>query len=70
MPVEPLKPEELYECCDPKMFDYFKTTADIKPTDGTIGQDRAMKALDWTLALRLRAKGLTSSCSARAAPER
>jgi lon-related putative ATP-dependent protease len=51
MPVEPLKPEELYECCDPKMFDYFQTTADIKPTDGTIGQDRAMNALDFGLTL-------------------
>lgn len=54
MPVEPLKPEELYKCCDPKMLDFFKTTSDIKPTDGTIGQDRALKALDFGLTLESR----------------
>jgi lon-related putative ATP-dependent protease len=51
MTVEPLKPDELYECCDPKMFEFFETTSDIKPTDGTIGQDRALKAMDFGLTL-------------------
>jgi lon-related putative ATP-dependent protease len=51
MPLEPLKPDELYECCDPKSLEFFETTADIKPTDGTIGQDRALKALDFGLTL-------------------
>jgi len=51
MPVEPLKPDELYECCDPKMLEFFNTTADIKPTEGTIGQDRALRALDFGLTL-------------------
>lgn len=51
MPVEPLKPDELYKCCDPKSLEFFETTADIKPTEGTIGQDRALKALDFGLEL-------------------
>ncbi len=54
MPVEPLKPEDLYKCCDPKKFS-FETTADITPTDGTIGQDRALRALDF--GLKLESKG-------------
>jgi lon-related putative ATP-dependent protease len=45
-----LSPEELYKCCDLKMLD-FETTADIKPLEGTIGQERAMKALDFGLEL-------------------
>jgi lon-related putative ATP-dependent protease len=50
MPVEPLKPEELYKCCEVDILD-FETTADIKPKDGTIGQERAMQALDFGLTL-------------------
>ncbi|MGD2080445.1 MAG: ATP-binding protein [Nitrospirota bacterium] len=51
MPVEPLKPEELYKCCDPKTLEFFETTSDIEPKEGTIGQDRALKALDFGLEL-------------------
>ncbi len=50
MPVEPLKAEELYKCCEVDILD-FETTADIKPKDGTIGQERAMRALDFGLTL-------------------
>jgi lon-related putative ATP-dependent protease len=50
MPVEPLKPEELYKCCEVDILD-FETTADIKPKDGTIGQERAMRSLDFGLTL-------------------
>jgi lon-related putative ATP-dependent protease len=45
-----LSPEELYKCCDPQIMD-FETTAEVKPLEGTIGQDRAMKALDFGLSL-------------------
>jgi lon-related putative ATP-dependent protease len=45
-----LSTDDLYKCCDLKMMD-FKSTAELKPLDGTIGQDRAMKALDFGLSL-------------------
>lgn len=45
-----LSPDELYRCCDVQLLD-FETTADIKPLDGTIGQERAMAALDFGLTL-------------------
>lgn len=45
-----LTPDELYKRCDPGLFE-FETTTDIKPLDGTIGQERAMKALDFGLTL-------------------
>jgi lon-related putative ATP-dependent protease len=45
-----LTPEELYKCCDPGTLG-FETTDDITPLDGTIGQDRAMRALDFGLSL-------------------
>ena len=40
-----LKPARLRRICDPKAFT-FKTTADLKPFDGLIGQGRALEALD------------------------
>lgn len=43
-----LSPDELYKCCDPKVLD-FNTTLDIRPLEGTMGQDRAMHALDFGL---------------------
>lgn len=46
-----LQPDELYNCCDPSIFD-FETTADIKETDGTIGQARAISAIDFGLTLQ------------------
>jgi lon-related putative ATP-dependent protease len=45
-----LTPEMLYTCCDLSMMD-FETTNDIKPTGGTIGQERAMRAIDFGLSL-------------------
>ncbi|MBI4824495.1 MAG: AAA family ATPase [Nitrospirae bacterium] len=45
-----LKADELYKCCDFKLFD-FNTTSEIKVLDGTIGQERAMNALDFGLSL-------------------
>lgn len=40
-----LKPARLRRVCDPTSFG-FKTTADLKPFDGLIGQSRALEALD------------------------
>lgn len=47
---EPLKSEELYACCDPELFT-FTTTDDIPELAGTIGQERALSALDFGLEL-------------------
>jgi len=40
-----LKPSRLRRRCDPARFT-FKTTAELKPFEGLIGQDRAIEALD------------------------
>ncbi|MFC1769958.1 Lon protease family protein [Nitrospirota bacterium] len=48
--VEKLSPEELYLCCDLSKFD-FDSTSEIKPQRGTIGQERAMSAVDFGLNL-------------------
>jgi predicted ATP-dependent protease len=40
-----LSPAKLRRTCDPKQFK-FKTTADLAPFDGLIGQSRALEALD------------------------
>jgi lon-related putative ATP-dependent protease len=45
-----LVPEELYKRCDAGIFD-FKNTSDIQCERGTIGQERAMRALDFGLSL-------------------
>lgn len=45
-----LKPEELYKRCDPDIFT-FNTTKDIGKFDETIGQQRALKAIDFGLNL-------------------
>ncbi len=39
-----LKPEELKWICDPSVFE-FETTTDVKPIEGIVGQERALKAL-------------------------
>lgn len=45
-----LTPEELRWTCDPKQFS-FKTTDEIKPLEETIGQERALRAMDFGLGL-------------------
>lgn len=45
-----LKPEELYKCCDVDFFK-FNTTEDLPKTGGTIGQEKALKSLDFGLSL-------------------
>jgi len=46
-----LLPEELYNYCDLKIFS-FKTTEELPHFDRTIGQDRALSAIDFGLSLR------------------
>jgi lon-related putative ATP-dependent protease len=41
---------ELYQCCDEKMFT-FATTDELPPLQGTIGQTRALNAIDFGLTL-------------------
>lgn len=48
--TEPLKPDELYMCCDLVDFDV-ETTKEGKDLIGTIGQEKAMRALDFGLSL-------------------
>lgn len=42
--------DELYRCCDPNIFT-FNTTDDLPAFTGTIGQERALSALDFGLSL-------------------
>jgi len=42
--------EETYKACDPARLG-FRSTAEIKPEGGTIGQERAMSAIDFGLSL-------------------
>jgi len=46
-----LTPEDLYKRCDPKFFS-FRTTEDLPPLDGIIGQQRALDAIDFGLNLQ------------------
>ncbi|PNX52152.1 MAG: ATP-dependent protease, partial [Thermoplasmata archaeon M9B2D] len=48
--VQLLTKETLYHCCDPSTLK-FNTTADISPLEDTIGQDRALSAIDFGLEL-------------------
>lgn len=45
-----LSVDELYKCCDPDIFK-FNTTDELPPFEGTIGQERALKALDFGISL-------------------
>ncbi|MBI1246136.1 MAG: AAA family ATPase [Alphaproteobacteria bacterium] len=48
-----LGPDRLARPCDPKALG-FTTTADLKPVGGLIGQDRALAALDFGIAMKAR----------------
>ncbi len=48
-----LAEEDLYRCCDPNFFS-FKTTEELPPFEGTIGQNRALRAIDFGLGLESR----------------
>lgn len=45
-----LTPEELYKCCEPDIFK-FNTTDEIPKLEETIGQEKALKSLDFGLSL-------------------
>jgi len=45
-----LTPKQLRRVCDPRAFK-FKTTADVPPIEGTVGQDRAVSAMDFGLSI-------------------
>jgi len=46
-----LKPEELRKVCNPADFD-FETTATARPLEGVIGQERALRALQFGLDIK------------------
>ena len=46
-----LTPEALRWQCDPQQFE-FETTADLPPLEGTIGQERALTAIDFGLGIK------------------
>lgn len=48
--VKSLTVDDLYRQCDTKLF-RFKTTDELPPFEGTIGQDRALSAIDFGLSL-------------------
>ena len=50
MPPKPLTSEELYSCCDPDLFK-FSTTDELPELTETIGQVRALNAIDFGLNL-------------------
>ena len=45
-----LTPKQLYTSCPLKSFD-FKTTADVKPLDGVIGQPRAVESIRFAIGM-------------------
>lgn len=47
---KPLGSDELYQCCDQNVFT-FKTTDDLPELKETIGQERALRAIDFGLNL-------------------
>ena len=49
-PGKPLSPEELYRRCDAGLFD-FETTKDLEPLPGTLGQDRAVEAIHFSIGM-------------------
>jgi hypothetical protein len=46
-----LSPEALRWRCDPSQFD-FASTEELPPLEGTIGQDRALTAIDFGIGIR------------------
>ena len=46
-----LKPADLRSTCDPKTFT-FNNTADVKPLDNVIGQERAVQAIEFGLNMK------------------
>ena len=51
MAITELRPEELRLRCDPSSLG-FETTAELSPWEGVIGQERAIKALEFGLSIK------------------
>ena len=51
MTYRTLAPEELRLVCDPEQFE-FETTEDVPPLEGIIGQERAVKAVEFGLGIK------------------
>jgi len=49
-PGKTLSPEELYRRCDPGLFD-FETTQDLEQLTETLGQDRAVEAIHFSIGM-------------------
>ena len=49
-PGKPLSPTELYRHCDTSQFD-FETTRDLEPLAETLGQDRAVEAIHFSIGM-------------------
>jgi lon-related putative ATP-dependent protease len=50
MEIKKLQPESLRWICNPREFE-FNTTEEVQPLEGTIGQERALRAIDFGLGL-------------------
>ncbi|HXH83151.1 MAG TPA: peptidase, partial [Candidatus Tectomicrobia bacterium] len=44
-------PEDLRRTCDPESLG-FETTAEVPPLEGTVGQDRAINAIEFALNVK------------------
>lgn len=51
MTVRQLKPDSLFQCCDPEQFD-FRTTAELEDLTEVIGQPRAVDAVKFGMGIR------------------
>ena len=49
---KPLKPEQLYQRCDPELFD-FNTSAELEDQIETPGQERAVEAINFAAEIEL-----------------
>ena len=51
--LSPLRPDQLFRRCDPEVFD-FETTADLPDLNEMVGQDRAVEAVEFGIAMSQR----------------
>ncbi len=49
--INSLKPEEIFRACDPEIFE-FETTEEIPSLEGIVGQERAVRAMDFGLKIK------------------
>jgi len=49
--IEKLNPEQLYKRCNPDELFAFNTTNEIADFKGTIGQEKALRAMDFGLTM-------------------